>query len=330
MKAILVGFGFIGRSLVKSLQSKLGLIKRFHPGFKLIGVADVEGYLLDERGLDLEALSRVSKITEYGASRLIEAPALELIQQSGADVLFEATPTNVVDGQPGLTHIEEALKMGMHVVTSNKGPLVVAYRRLVELAHSQGVELRFEATVAGAIPVFSLVKYALRGDEVKRVYGILNGTTNYILSRMFFDDLSFDIALREAQERGIAEKDPSYDVEGIDAACKLVIIANALMGMDAKIGDVEREGITKVSREAIKLGREAGYAIKLIASAGERLVVGPRLIPLNHPICVHGTLNAVCLETDLARQIIVIGPGAGEETVSAMINDLLLLPGRGG
>ncbi|RLF08991.1 MAG: homoserine dehydrogenase, partial [Thermoprotei archaeon] len=280
MKAILVGFGFIGRSLVKALARKLDLVKRFHPGFKLIGVADVQGYLLDERGLDLDALSGAVKVTEY-PGRLREAPALELIEASGADLMFEATPTNVVDGQPGLSHIEAALRAGMHVVTSNKGPLVVAYRRLMELAASRSVELKYEATVAGAIPVFSLVRSSLRGDEVRRVYGILNGTTNYILSRMHFDDVSFEAALREAQERGIAERDPSYDVEGIDAACKLVIVANALMGRDTKIGDVEREGISKVTREAVRLARKAGYAVKLIASADEKLAVRPRLVPLS-------------------------------------------------
>jgi homoserine dehydrogenase len=328
LKAILVGFGLIGRSLVKALARKLELVRRYHPGFKLIGVATRQGYLLED-SLDLAVLKEVSKLSEY-PGRLHEAPALELIEASGADVLFEATPTNVVDGQPGLAHMEAAIRAGMHVVTSNKGPLVVAYRRLMELAAKRKVEVKFEATVAGAVPLFSLVSSSLKGDEVKRVYGILNSTTNYILSRMHFDNVSFEVALREARERGIAERDPSYDVEGVDAACKLVIIANAILKRDAKIQDVERAGISKVTREAVALARKAGYAIKLIASAGGELTVKPRLIPLNHPLCVHGTLNAVCFETDLARRIIVIGPGAGEETVSAMINDLLSLPGRGG
>ncbi|MCX8204714.1 MAG: homoserine dehydrogenase [Candidatus Nezhaarchaeota archaeon] len=327
MRAILIGYGFIGRSLVDALHRKMGLVKQFHPDFKLVGVASSRGYLINEGGLDLERLSRTTKISEYlGPGRLVEGPAIELIRYSEADVVFEATPTNIVDGQPGITHMEEALKGGMHVVTSNKGPLVIAYRRLVELAASHGVELKFEATVAGAIPLFSLVKYTLRGSEVKRVYGILNGTTNYILTRMHFDGVSFDTALQEAKERGIAERDPSYDVEGIDAACKLVIIANAIMGREAKIGDVRRKGVSGITREAVMLAKKAGYAIKSVASADEELAVKPRLVPLNHPLCVHGTLNVVCLETDLAGKITLVGPGAGRETVAAMINDLLLLP----
>ncbi|MEM4700203.1 MAG: homoserine dehydrogenase [Candidatus Nezhaarchaeales archaeon] len=331
MRGLLIGFGSIGKSLVDALYRKLGLIRQVHPGFKLMGVASSKGYVFNEDGLDLEALRRAAKINEYsGPGKMVEAPAIELIRYCDADVVFEATPTNIVDGQPGLTHIEEALRRGMHVVTSNKGPLVVAYKRLVDLAASRGVELKFEATVAGAIPIFSLVRYTLRGSEVRRVYGILNGTTNYILTRMHFDGLSFEAALQEARERGIAERDPSYDVEGIDAACKLVIVANAIMGREAKIGDVKRKGISSVTREAVALARKAGYAIKLVASADSELSVKPMLIPLNHPLCVHGVLNAVCIETDLAGTITVVGPGAGRETVAAMINDLLTLPSKVG
>lgn len=329
MRAILVGFGFIGRNLVKSIRDKLAVIKSFHPQFKLVGISDVEGFLFDEEGLDLERASSISKITEY-LEKIHEGSSIELIERSEADVLIEATPTNVVDGQPGLSHIEKALNLGMHVVTSNKGPLVIAFKRLMDLAKRKGVELKYEATVAGAIPIFSLVRDCLRGNHVRKIYGILNGTTNYILSRMHFDDISFEVALREAQERGIAERDPTYDVEGIDAACKVVILANAILGKDAKINDVKREGIKRVSREAVRLARKAGYAIKLVAVVGDRLEVGPRLVALNHPICVHGTLNAVHLETDLAGEITIVGPGAGEETVSAIINDLLSLPMSGG
>ncbi|RLF15618.1 MAG: homoserine dehydrogenase [Thermoprotei archaeon] len=326
MKAIIVGFGFIGRSFAKAIREKLDTIRSLDPGFKLVGVADIEGYLLDPNGLDVDRLSLITRVSEY-PGRLYEGNALELIEKSEADILVEATPTNVVDGQPGLSHIEKALSLGMHVVTSNKGPLVVAYRKLTELAKSKGVRLLFEATVAGAIPVFSLVKRCLRGDRIRRIYGILNGTTNYILSRMYFDDVSFEIALKEAQERGLAERDPSYDVEGIDAACKVVILANELMGMDVKLSEVKRVGITRINREAIKLAKKAGYAIKLIAYVGDRLEVTPRLVPLNHPICVHGTLNALHFETDLARELTLIGPGAGKETVSAMMNDLLSILG---
>jgi homoserine dehydrogenase len=140
---------------------------------------------------------------------------------------------------------------------------------------------------------------------------------------MFFEEISFDIALKEAQEKGIAERDPSYDVDGIDAACKIVILANALMGRNAKIEDVERVGVRGVTQEAISLAKKANYAIKLIGTIDRRLEVAPKLVPINHPLCVHGTLNAIHLETDLAREITLVGYGAGKETVSAILNDLI-------
>ena len=171
--------------------------------------------------------------------------------------------------------------------------------------------------------MFSLVRECLRGDRVIRISGILNGTTNYILSRMFFEEIGFEIALKEAQERGIAEKDPSYDVDGIDAACKLVILANALMKRDVGFGDVERVGIRGITQEAVSLAKKANYAIKLIGTIDRRLEVAPKLVPVNHPLCVHGTLNAIHLETDLAREITLVGYGAGKETVSAILNDLI-------
>ncbi|MEM3174327.1 MAG: homoserine dehydrogenase, partial [Candidatus Bathyarchaeia archaeon] len=215
------------------------------------------------------------------------------------------------------------LSKGIHVVTPNKGPLVLAFRELVSLAEKNDCDLLYEGAVAGAIPIFSLVRECLQGDKIIRLSGILNGTTNYILSRMFFEEISFEIALKEAQEKGIAERDPSYDVDGIDTACKIVILANALMGRNVKINDVERVGIRGITQEAISLAKKANYAIKLIGTIDRRLEVSPKLVPIDHPLCVHGTLNAIHLETDLAEEITLVGYGAGKETVSAMLNDLI-------
>jgi len=323
LKLAIVGFGYIGRSYVRALNRKLDLLRSIDDGFKVVGVADIEGYLYNADGLDLGRLSVITKITEYRGEKLYGGSAIELLEKGEIDLLVEATPTNVKDGEPGLTHIVKALTRGIHVVTSNKGPLVVAFRRLMELAKAKGVKLKYEATVAGAIPIFSLVEKCLRGDKIKRIYGILNGTTNYILTRMHFEGVSFQQALKEAQERGIAERDPTLDVEGVDAACKVVILANSLMGKDLKLNDVNVTGITKITPEAITLAKRAGYAIKLIASIDDRRTVAPKLVPLNHPLCVHGTLNAVRFEMDLAGELTLIGRGAGEETVSAMLNDTI-------
>jgi homoserine dehydrogenase len=208
-------------------------------------------------------------------------------------------------------------------VTPNKGPLVVAFNELTALAEKNNCELLYEGTVCGAVPVFSLVRECLQGDRVLRISGILNGTTNYILSKMYFEGTSFELALKEAQERGITERDPSYDVDGIDAACKALILANAVMKRDAKFQDVERVGIRGVTEEAVSLAKKSNFAVKLVGTIDKNLEVAPKLVPINHPLCVHGTLNAIHLETDLAREITLVGYGAGEETVSAVLNDVL-------
>jgi homoserine dehydrogenase len=153
----------------------------------------------------------------------------------------------------------------------------------------------------------------------------LNGTTNYILTRMSKEGAPFDVVLREAQELGIAEKDPTLDIEGTDTASKITILANAILGMDAKLKDVKVAGIRRIRPEAIRLAQEAGYTIKLIGVAKRDLLeVGPRLVPLGHPLAVGGTLNAVTFETDLAREVTITGFGAGPwETSSALLGDLI-------
>ncbi|MEM1508225.1 MAG: homoserine dehydrogenase [Candidatus Bathyarchaeia archaeon] len=322
MRMLLVGFGFLGRELVKALKNKMSLLKSIDGDFRVVGAADSKGYIYREDGLSIEKLSATLKLSEHEGYKY-SGTAIELINGDLCDVLVEATPTNIRDGEPGLTHIKLALSKGIHVVTPNKGPLVLAFRELVSLAEKNDCDLLYEGAVAGAIPIFSLVRECLQGDKIIRLSGILNGTTNYILSRMFFEEISFEIALKEAQEKGIAERDPSYDVDGIDTACKIVILANALMGRNVKINDVERVGIRGITQEAISLAKKANYAIKLIGTIDRRLEVSPKLVPIDHPLCVHGTLNAIHLETDLAEEITLVGYGAGKETVSAMLNDLI-------
>ena len=323
MKALIVGFGFIGRDLIKAFHEKSSLIKKKDKEFKVTGVSNSKGYVHSEDGLDLGRLLRLGRLSEYGRRYVAGGSSVELMEKSGADLMIEATPTNIDDGEPGLTFIRRALNKGIHVVTPNKGPLVVAFKELTTLAEKKGCEFLYEGTVCGAVPIFSLVRECLQGDRVLRISGILNGTTNHILSRMYFEGTSFELALKEAQERGITERDPSYDVDGIDAACKAVILANAVMGRDAKLEDVERVGIRGVTQEAVSLAKKSDFAIKLIGTIDKNLEVTPKLVPVNHPLCVHGTLNAIHLETDLAREITLVGYGAGKETVSAVLNDIL-------
>ncbi len=326
MKAILVGFGFIGKSLVESIHRKREILRKFDEDFKLIGVSQSDGFTFNDKGLNLDKLSLVSRISEYSKDFLKGKSSIELIEEYDADLMIEATPTNIKDGEPGLTHIEKALTRGMSVVTSNKGPLVVAFKRIMSLSEKSGSQIKFDGTVAGALPVISIINDCLQGNKIHKISGILNGTANFILSKMYFEGTSFELALKEAQERGITEKDPSYDVEGIDAACKLVILANAAVNRDASFRDVKRIGINRITPEAVTLAKRSGYAIKLIGTIDKStLEVAPKLIPETHPLCVHGTLNAIHLETDLSKEMTIIGYGAGRETISAMMNDIISL-----
>jgi len=328
LNVIIVGFGFIGRELVKAFHDKVDEIRRIDKDFKVVGASDSKGYLYNDWGLDLKRLSSIKRLSDYSADYREGGSTEELIESGNVDLMVEATPTNIKDGEPGLTFIRKALSKGIHVVTSNKGPLVVAFKELTSLAEKKDCHLLYEGTVAGAIPIFSLVKERLRGDKILRISGILNGTTNYILSRMYFEGTSFELALKEAQERGITERDPSYDVDGIDAACKVVILANALMNRDVKFEDVERTGIRRVTQEAVSLAKKSNFAIKLIGTIDSQIDVAPKHVPINQPLCVHGTLNAIHIEADLAREITLIGYGAGKETVSAVLNDVLTIMRR--
>ncbi len=324
MKLILVGFGNVGRGLVRALVQKRNFFLKEHGmSCEIVAVVDGHGAVVDENGLSFRRLLRmVEEGNLIGSERKL---GVEIIREVDADVVFELTPTNIKTGEPGLTHIKTAMRTGKSVITSNKGPLVVAFRELEELAKKRGVEFRYSASVGGAVPVIGLAKRILMGNEVLAIRGVLNGTTNYILTRMAQEDAPFDIVLKEAQELGIAEKDPSLDIQGIDTACKITILANSVLGIDAKLGEVKTKGISGVTPEAIRLAREAGFTVKLVGIASKRtLEVGPKLVPIHHPLAVSGTLNAVTFEVDLAREITISGFGAGpRETSSSLLGDLV-------
>jgi homoserine dehydrogenase len=198
---------------------------------------------------------------------------------------------------------------------------------LKEAAEDNGVFFRYEATVGGAVPIFNLIHESLAGNRVIGIEGILNGTTNYILTRMAEERLTYELVLKEAQELGIAETDPKYDVEGIDSACKLVIIANSVFGKAATYRDVEVTGITKITPEALELASKNNYVVKLICEAGNgTLTVAPRLVPKKHPLAVGGTMNVASILTDLAGRITISGKGAGSiETASSILSDILYI-----
>ncbi len=257
-----------------------------------------------------------------GASDL---KSVDAIKDVDAELMVEVTPTNVESGEPGLSHMLAAMDVGKHVVTSNKGPLALAFKQLKETAEKNNVEFKFEASAGGAMPLINLANEILSGDEILSIKGILNGTTNFILTKMTKEGTDFETTLREAQELGIAETDPSYDISGSDTASKLVILTNAILGKEATYRDVKVQGITKITPEAIALAKEEGFVIKLLGEVEDgNLEVSPKLIPINHPLNVDGTLNVATFATDLAGDVTIVGRGAGAiETNSAILSDIL-------
>jgi homoserine dehydrogenase len=330
MRVQIIGFGVIGQGLAEVLLRKREELKqRYSLEVKVVSITDISGTAYAEEGLDLEKALSVARqtraIVNYPGAK--EMTGIEAIEEIDADLVIEATPSNIKTGEPGLSHMLAGFKAGKHVVTSNKGPLALKYKELVTEAARNNVEFRFEASVGGAMPVINLARETLSGDKITAIEGILNGTTNYILSRMTREGLSFEQVLKEAQELGYAETDPTYDIEGIDTASKLVILANAIMGIDATFSDVKTRGITRITPEAIRLAKERGYVIKLIGEVrNNHLEVSPRLIPETHPLNVDGALNVAMLHCDVAGEITVVGKGAGAiETQSAILSDIIAI-----
>lgn len=319
MRIAIKGFGSVGQALAELLKDD-GLAAPEGGRIQVVAAEDSSGSAADPDGLD-----PVELLEAKGGGPLASREWPASIDGVEYDVLVEATPTNVGDGEPGLSNISEALESRVHVVTSNKGPLALRYEELVDKAEDNGVDLLFEGTVGGGIPLVNLSKRCLAGNRVTSVRGILNGTCNYILSRMAAEELPYEQVLSDAQELGVAEADPTYDVEGIDTALKLVILGNAVMGLSSSYEDVETEGITEITREALRLAREDNMTIKLVGTVRDsRLEVGPRLVPTDHPLNVKGVLNAATLSTELAGDITVTGKGAGPRaTASALLSDIL-------
>jgi homoserine dehydrogenase len=328
LRIAIIGMGSVGQGVLKVLTDNKGAYPERKASFKIVAIADSKGVAVDENGFDP---AKVLKEKREGNLKRSGKSTLDYIKEGDYDILVEVTPTDAKTGEPGLSYIIEALNRGKHVVTSNKGPLALQYDMLTDLAREKKVYFLFEATVGGAMPVFNLLRTPLAGNQVLGIKGIFNGTCNYILTRMASEGLPYDMVLSEAKELGYAEADPTYDVEGIDTALKVVILANAAFGMGVTLKDVSITGISSMTPEALKLASDDGYVVKLIGeirpNGDERILkVSPRLVPKTHPLSVQGTLNAALIETELAGDIVVIGKGAGSvETASAILSDLLYI-----
>jgi homoserine dehydrogenase len=326
MRIIVCGMGVVGQSFLRLLISNSKLLyKNYGIKPRVVACIDSKGIAHSQTGLDLERVLNVKEkygeVAKYSESIF---NADNYIENIDAEVLLELTPTNLTTAEPGLSHIISGLRTKKNVITVNKGPLALSFSSLVELSEYNNVMLRFSGTVGGGTPVLDFAKHCLKGDRITSFTGILNGTTNYILTKMA-TGLHFSEALQDAKEKGYAETNPILDIDGDDAAAKLVIMANWIMGYKVTLKDVDKTGITNINQEEIIKATREGKSLKLIATCDkEQLFVKPIPICKDDPICVNGTLNAVTFQSEHSGAQTIIGKGAGGiETASSVLRDLI-------
>jgi len=340
VKIALIGCGTVGKGLLEILDRKRDFLKsafNFEP--KVVAISDLlkgsilvpDGIVINKMLALLEAGGRIDQYYGEGNTAELINP-LDMIEQCDAKIIAELTYTDIKTGEPATSYIKKALRSGKHVVTSNKGPAALHYKELRKLAEKNNLFFRIEGTVMSGTPVFSLWENGLAGNEIREVKGILNGTTNFILSKMELEGMDYADALALAQKLGYAEADPTADVEGYDAVGKVVILSNVLLGGDLTPDDVQREGITSLTREMVMAAKEQGFRYKLIArakKAGAKIEasVSPQKLPLSDPLAgVMGAQNALTFDTDLMGKVTIQGAGAGKtETGYSILSDMLAI-----
>lgn len=325
----LLGFGNVGRSLAALLTEKSEELRgEFRIGWRVTGVATRSaGWLAAPEGFAAEEL-----LSKEPRQRVSPAPSdVEgWLAAAGCDVLFETTPLEPQTGEPAVGYARAALRHGAHVVTANKGTIVHAHRELSGLASGRGRRFMFEAAVADCLPVFSLFREALPAARVLSFCGVLNSTTTVILEEMAAGG-TYEDGVRRAQALGVAETDPTHDVEGWDSAVKVCAVANVLMGAGLKLSDVSREGILSLSRERVREAHDAGEPFRLVARAAAdesrrvRASVRPERVGRGGPFSsVGGTSLAVHFELDVLPGLTLVEHGPDlKSTAYAMLADFV-------
>jgi homoserine dehydrogenase len=322
----LLGFGHVGRAFARLLLAKRELLAReFGIEWRVVAIAARRaGAAIDPQGVDIaRAVEAVERGESLSALTAQPGPGsgIEFVRASGADILFENTPVNYDTGQPAIDHLQAGLEAGMHVITANKGPVVHAFRRLSELARRRGRHFYFESAVMDGAPIFSLWRTALPGARLQSFRGILNSTTNLILTLME-DGQTFDEAVAQAQTIGVAETDPSGDILGWDAAVKVAALVTVLMDFPLLPQQVDRQGIEGITPSLLREAREQGRRWKLICQAergdgGVRAKVAPELIGPEDPLHnVMGTSSSITFVSDVLGNLTVIEDNPGPETTA--------------
>jgi len=321
----LIGKGNVGTSFLQLLNEKNPiLIDSCEFDIRVVGIFENDGAILDENGINLENLLGLGKDFRTHDNWKFGYSALEYIDKLNLNILIETTPTKPENGEPAISHILKALNSNIDVISSNKAPFYLEYKKIKKMAEDKKQLIRYEATVASCVPILSIKRY-LQGNEIIGINAILNGTSNYILSKMSDDGINFGQALKEAQELGYAESDPNLDVRGYDAAGKLVILANELIGYNLTIRDVEIKGIENIDEHDIELAKLNNKVIKHLSFAKNgHLYVKPQHVDKYSYFNISGSLNVIELETKNAGKIVLSGRGAGGiEAALAIMNDLI-------
>ena len=315
MRLAIIGYGNVGKAFVKLIEKKKEMLNRENLKLQVNYIISSTSGIYIPDGIDLENVGEFTRDIDFQT----------LIRNQDVDLVVEITPTNIETGQPGLDHIRKSLEAGFHVVTANKGPILLSYGELKSLADSKGLQLGIGCTTGGALPTINGGVMDLAGSEILKIEGVLNGTTNFILEEMENSHSTYEEALHKAQELGIAETNPSLDVEGWDTGTKLLILANVLMDGKLSLDDLKIEGITKITTEEIKSAKLDNKRYKLIGSSekvGDKInaKVSLELLDSGNPLySVTGKNKAVRYTTDIMGELTITGGASGLEPAAASI-----------
>ncbi|WP_078408797.1 homoserine dehydrogenase [Priestia abyssalis] len=337
-KLAFIGFGVVGQGLAEILRDKKEALKQ-DEGFEseIVAISDLmKGSIYHPNGLDIDTVLNVLKETG-SLENYPKTPglvtgwdSLKTIRETNADTIIEVSYTDVKTGQPAIDHCKAAFESGKNVVMTNKGPVALAYKELSEVAKKHGVYWGFEGTVMSGTPSLRMPIATLAGNDITEIRGILNGTTNYILTKMETEGVSYEEALKEAQELGYAEADPTSDVEGYDARYKIVILSNYVMNAPLTVEEVSCKGIKDITLKDIEEAKAEGKRWKLLAKArkegGEMIAsIAPEKVDVTDPLAsINGAVNAITYECDLLGTVTLSGAGAGKvETGFSLLIDLI-------
>ncbi|UYX54999.1 homoserine dehydrogenase [Bacillus thuringiensis] len=334
IQVVLSGYGTVGREFIKLLNEKYLYIYETY-GIHLVvsGVLGRNIAIHNEEGLSIHHLLMYGGGTAAIEKYIEHHPGERATNSINGNVLVESTVTNLKDGNPGKKYIKQAIEKHMDIVAISKGALVTNWREIKEAAKMANVRIRYSGATAAALPTLDIGQFSLAGCNIEKIEGILNGTTNYILTRMHEEDKTFEEALQEAQNKGIAETNPLLDISGMDSACKLLLLTNSLMGTDYALKDMQIKGIEHVTTHQIQNAKEQNKTIKLIASANKddngkvNLSVQPCNLEKEHPLAsINGTEKGITFFTDSMGQVTTLGGASNPRgAAAAALKDVINL-----